>query len=54
MKIPVVRRPAHRDPVPMLPIGHGLGRRPSWPSERLERLLTPHEVDDLARGHFTR
>ncbi|MGW0176668.1 hypothetical protein ACWDUM_22810 [Rhodococcus sp. NPDC003322] len=54
MKIPDVLRPAHRNPVPLLPTTRSRGRREAWPSERLERLLTPREIDDLVRGHFTR
>ncbi|GAA4487023.1 hypothetical protein GCM10023094_44720 [Rhodococcus olei] len=54
VKIPDVLRPPHHQSMPLLPIARTWGRRETWPSERLERLLTQREVDDLVRGHFTR
>ncbi|MFF0817328.1 hypothetical protein ACFYVR_19525 [Rhodococcus sp. NPDC003318] len=54
MKIPDALHSTPRPSLPLLPIQRSRGRRPVWPSERLERLLTPREVDDLLRGRFLR
>ncbi|WP_157050940.1 hypothetical protein [Rhodococcus sp. RD6.2] len=53
MKFPAaLRSTPHTDAVPMLPSARTWRRRETWPSERLERLLTQREADDLVRGHF--
>lgn len=52
VKIPDVRRHARDQAVPILRSARLKGRPESWPSEKLERLLTPHEIDAVSHGHF--
>lgn len=52
MKISNVLHSSRHSTLPLLPTARR--RRESWPSERLERLLTEREIDDLMRGRFVR
>ncbi|MGW6378866.1 hypothetical protein ACWFRB_22670 [Rhodococcus sp. NPDC055112] len=52
MKIPVVLQHARHDAVPILESARMKGRPKSWPDEKLERLLTDGEREDVERGRF--
>ncbi|MFD4184174.1 hypothetical protein [Rhodococcus sp. NPDC058514] len=52
MKIPVVLHHARHESVPILESARMKGRPKSWPSEKLERLLTQGEIEAIHRGRF--
>ncbi|QHE68079.1 hypothetical protein GFS60_01596 [Rhodococcus sp. WAY2] len=39
-----------RSPLPLLESARLQGRPSSWPSEKLERLMTPREIEEVLRG----
>ena len=47
MKINTILRRSRSNSVPLLASARMHGRPKSWPSEKLERLLTPFEIDQV-------
>lgn len=52
MKFHAVLRRARNNSVPLLESARMPGRPGSWPSEKLERLLTPREIDQVLHGNL--
>ncbi|NLU83130.1 hypothetical protein [Rhodococcus sp. HNM0569] len=50
MKLPSMLRRTRSEPLPLLPTARMEGRPSTWSGEKLERLLTPREIEQVLHG----